>query len=147
MQPQTPGARFAPLDPRAPPEPAADGRATPEADGPRGGARWPGIPIVVLSATLAQRGVAYRSMGTDLPANALIAAVRRTAPAAILLWSLPETADPDLLTYLPQTRPASAPSSQDPAGQTSPLPQIARLNSLQEATNTLGALAATPASL
>ena len=148
MQPQTPGARFAPLDPRAPPEPAADGRATPEADGPRGGARWPGIPIVVLSATLAQRGVAYRSMGTDLPASALIAAVRRTAPAAILLWSqLPETADPDLLTYLPQTRPAPAPSSQDPAGQTSPLPQIARLNSLQEATNTLGALAATPASL
>jgi len=57
----------------------------------------------VLSATLAQRGVAYRSMGTDLPASALIAAVRRTAPAAILLWSqLPETADPDLLTYLPQ---------------------------------------------
>ena len=102
----------------------------------------------MLSATLAQRGVAYRSMGTDLPASALIAAVRRTAPAAILLWSqLPETADPDLLTYLPQTRPASAPSSQDPAGQTSPLPQIARLNSLQEATNTLGALAATPASL
>ena len=28
-----PGARFAPLDPRPPPEPGADGRATPEADG------------------------------------------------------------------------------------------------------------------
>ena len=103
----------------------------------------------MLSATLAQRGVAYRSMGTDLPANALIAAVRRTAPAAILLWSqLPETADPDLLTYLPQTRPGFRTFVAGPGWADIALaPQIARLNSLQEATNTLGALAATPASL
>ena len=53
------------------------------------------LPIVVLSATLAQRGVACRSLGTDLPAATLAAAIRRTAPAAVLLWSqLPDTADP-----------------------------------------------------
>jgi DNA-binding transcriptional MerR regulator len=64
------------------------------------------LPIVVLSATLARRGVVCRSLGADLPADALIAAIRRTAPLAILLWSqLPDTADPDLLTSLPRTRP------------------------------------------
>ena len=105
------------------------------------------LPIVVLSATLAQRGVACRSMGADLPADALIAAIRRTAPVAILLWSqLPETADPDLLTSLPQTRPGFRTFVAGPGWADIALaPQIARLNSLQEATNTLGALAATPA--
>jgi MerR family transcriptional regulator, light-induced transcriptional regulator len=39
------------------------------------------LPIVVLSATLAQRGVACRSLGTDLPAHALVTAIRRTACA------------------------------------------------------------------
>ena len=63
-------------------------------------------PIVGLSATLAQRGVACRPTGADLPINARMAAIRRTAPVALLLWSqLPETADPYLLTTLPQTRP------------------------------------------
>ena len=105
------------------------------------------LPIVVLSATLAQRGVACRSMGADLPANALIAAIRRTAPVAILLWSqLPETADPDLLTSLPPTRPGFRTFVAGPGWAGIALaPQIARLSSLQEATNTLGALAATPA--
>ena len=79
------------------------------------------LPIVVLTATLAQRGVTCRSLGTDLPADALVAAIRRTAPAALLLWSqLADTADPDLLMSLPAPDPASGSSSAAPDGRTSP---------------------------
>ena len=91
------------------------------------------LPIVVLSATLAQRGVACRSMGADLPTNALIATIRRTAPVAIPLWSqLPETA------HLPSpTRPGFRTLRRRTGWADIALaPQIARLNSLQEATNT-----------
>jgi hypothetical protein len=41
-----------------------------------------------------------------VPADALQAAVRRTGPAALFVWSQrPETADPALLEALPLTRP------------------------------------------
>jgi methanogenic corrinoid protein MtbC1 len=105
------------------------------------------LPIVVLSATLAQRGVACRSLGADLPADALIAAIRRTAPIAILLWSeLPDTANGALLTSLPRTRPGFRVFVAGPGWADITLaPQIPRLNSLQEATTVLSALAATPA--
>jgi MerR family transcriptional regulator, light-induced transcriptional regulator len=64
------------------------------------------LPLVVLAATLAQRGASCRSLGTDLPPTALATAIRRTAPAALLLWSqLSSTADPQVLRSLPRTRP------------------------------------------
>jgi DNA-binding transcriptional MerR regulator len=101
------------------------------------------LPIVVLSATLAQHGVSCRSLGADLPADALIAAIRRTAPAAILLWSqLSDTADPDLLTSLPRTRPGFRTFVAGPGWADIPLaPQIVRLSSLQEATEVISTLA------
>ena len=104
------------------------------------------LPIVVLTATLAQRGVTCRSLGTDLPADALVAAIRRTAPAALLLWSqLADTADPDLLTSLPRTRPGfrifiGGPGWADVAVG----PRVVRLSSLQEATDAISAVASTP---
>jgi MerR family transcriptional regulator, light-induced transcriptional regulator len=100
------------------------------------------LPIVVLSATLAQRGAACRSLGTDLPANALVAAIRRTAPIAVLLWSqLPDTADPHLLTSLPRTRPGFRTFVPGPGWANVTLgPQIIRLSSLQEATKMISAL-------
>ncbi len=64
------------------------------------------LPLVVLAAALAERGVTARSLGADLPADALVAAVRRTAPGALVLWSqLPATADPAVVEGLPRTRP------------------------------------------
>lgn len=64
------------------------------------------LPLVVLAAALADRGVACRSLGSDLPADALVSAVRRTAPVAVVVWShLPATADPGVLRSLPRTRP------------------------------------------
>jgi MerR family transcriptional regulator, light-induced transcriptional regulator len=60
----------------------------------------------VLAALLAERGVGCRSLGAALPGGALAAAVRRTAPAAVVLWSqLPSTADVAVVTGLPVTRP------------------------------------------
>jgi len=105
------------------------------------------LPIVVLSAILAQRGVACRSLGADLPADALIAAIHRTAPVAILLWSqLPGTADPDLLAALPRTRPGFRTFVAGPGWDGIALAaQIARLTSLEEAANVMSALAAAPA--
>ena len=102
-----------------------------------------GLPLVVLSATLAQRGVACRSLGTDLPAHALVAAIRRTAPVAVLLWSqLPETADPDLLKSLPRTRPGFRTFVAGPGWADVTFgPQIVRLSSLQEATDVISTLA------
>ena len=101
------------------------------------------LPIVVLSATLAQRGVACRSLGTDLPADALVTAIRRTAPVAVLLWSqLPDTADPDLLKSLPRTRPGFRTFVAGPGwADVTPGPQIVRLSSLQEATDVIATLA------
>ena len=64
------------------------------------------VPLAVLGALLAERGVGCRSLGAALPADALAAAVRRTAPAAVVLWSqLPSTADLGVVTGLPVTRP------------------------------------------
>jgi hypothetical protein len=101
------------------------------------------LPLVVLSATLTHGGVACRSLGTDLPPDALVTAIRRTAPAALLLWSqLPETADLDLLKSLPRTRPGFrtfVAGAGWPDGSLGP--QIGRLSSLQEATDVISTLA------
>jgi transposase-like protein len=64
------------------------------------------LAVSALAAALAERGTGCRPLGPDLPVDALVAAIRRTAPAAVVLWSqTPDTADPDLLQALPRTRP------------------------------------------
>jgi MerR family transcriptional regulator, light-induced transcriptional regulator len=63
------------------------------------------LPLQALAAALALRGVGTRMLGAALPADALAAAVRRIAPAAVFLWAqLPRYADGRLLTELPRTR-------------------------------------------
>lgn len=67
------------------------------------------LPLHALAAGLGERGVASRTLGAALPENALLAAVRRTGPAVLFLWSqLPTTADPGVLESVPITRPATA---------------------------------------
>jgi hypothetical protein len=101
------------------------------------------LPLVVLAATLAQRGVSCRSLGSDLPPTALAAAIRRTAPAAVLLWSqLSSTADPQALRALPRTRPGYRGFVAGPGWAEVELPpQVGRLRSLEEATDALSAAA------
>jgi transposase-like protein len=63
------------------------------------------IPLYPLAAILSQRGVGIRQLGAALPAEALRSAVRRVAPAAVVLWAqLPRYADPGALAALPRTR-------------------------------------------
>ncbi|RDI30195.1 MerR-like DNA binding protein [Lentzea flaviverrucosa] len=63
------------------------------------------LPLYPLAAELAQRGVVVRQLGAALPMDALAAAVRRTAPSAVVLWAqLPRYADPGVISALPRTR-------------------------------------------
>ncbi|MFD3536914.1 MerR family transcriptional regulator [Streptomyces sp. NPDC058664] len=45
------------------------------------------LPLEALAAGLAERGLQSRMFGAAVPAEALDAAVRRTGPAAVVLWS------------------------------------------------------------
>ena len=45
------------------------------------------LPLLVLAAALAERGQAARVLGAAVPPEALLAAVRRTGPAAVFVWS------------------------------------------------------------
>ncbi|GAA2664108.1 MULTISPECIES: MerR family transcriptional regulator [Actinosynnema] len=63
------------------------------------------LPLRPLAAELARRGLGVMQLGASLPAAALASAIRRTAPAAVVLWAhLPRYADPGVVTALPRTR-------------------------------------------
>ncbi|WP_243795490.1 MerR family transcriptional regulator [Saccharopolyspora gloriosae] len=63
------------------------------------------LELVALAAELASRGVGHRLFGAGLPPEGLNAAVRRAAPAVIVLWAeQPHYAAPALLGDLPIKR-------------------------------------------
>ncbi|MEU6129332.1 MerR family transcriptional regulator [Saccharopolyspora sp. NPDC047091] len=63
------------------------------------------LELVALAAELAARGVGIRLFGAGLPPEGLNAAVRRAAPAVVVLWAeQPHYAAPALLAGLPGTR-------------------------------------------
>jgi MerR family transcriptional regulator, light-induced transcriptional regulator len=65
------------------------------------------LPLHALAASLAERRVATRVLGGRVPQDALAAAIRRTGPTAVFLWStMPSTGDPRALSALPAVRPA-----------------------------------------
>ncbi|MFH8931139.1 MerR family transcriptional regulator [Streptomyces pristinaespiralis] len=49
------------------------------------------LPLEVLAAALAERGLPVRMFGAALPVEALVEAVRRTGPAAVGLWAQSRT--------------------------------------------------------
>ncbi|MER6678180.1 MerR family transcriptional regulator [Streptomyces sp. NPDC000983] len=49
------------------------------------------LPLEVLSAALAQRDIPVRMFGGAVPVESLVAAVRRTGPAAVGLWAQSRT--------------------------------------------------------
>ncbi|MEU9588505.1 MerR family transcriptional regulator [Streptomyces sp. NPDC048219] len=49
------------------------------------------LPLEVLAAVLAERGLPIRMFGGSLPVESLVAAVRRTGPAAVALWAQSRT--------------------------------------------------------
>jgi MerR family transcriptional regulator, light-induced transcriptional regulator len=98
------------------------------------------LPIVALAAALAHRGVAHRYLGADLPADALVAAVRRTAPAAVVLWAQADaTADAGALAELPSALPSYRRFAAGPGWDGTSLPPRAeRLTSLGQAIAAVG---------
>ncbi|MCI4063633.1 MerR family transcriptional regulator [Micromonospora sp. R77] len=59
------------------------------------------LPLEALAAALAEAGVAYRMLGSRVPVAALVEAVTRTGPAAVVVWSQTRaTADPGQLSAL-----------------------------------------------
>ncbi|HEU5475980.1 MAG TPA: MerR family transcriptional regulator [Actinophytocola sp.] len=63
------------------------------------------LPLYVLRAALAGRGIGTQMLGAALPADALASAVRRTAPLAVALWAhLPRYAWATVFDELPRTR-------------------------------------------
>jgi MerR family transcriptional regulator, light-induced transcriptional regulator len=118
----------------AAPRPATDTRSVLLAGAPEEGHH---LPLVVLGAVLADRGVPHRPLGARLPFDALVTAVRRTAPAAVVLWAqVPGTADPALFTALPRTRPGFRSFAAGP-GWPAAVPGAEHLGSLGEALEVL----------
>jgi hypothetical protein len=97
------------------------------------------LPLLVLGVALGDECVRVRPMGMDLPCPALVAAVRRIAPAAVVLWSqLPDTADVALLGALPETRPRARTFVAGPGWDDVKIPgRVSRLTSLVEAIDAL----------
>ncbi len=67
------------------------------------------LPLHAVAAALAERQVEARLLGARVPREALVAAVRRSGPAAVFLWAqVPATGSTDDLADLLGVRPAPA---------------------------------------
>jgi DNA-binding transcriptional MerR regulator len=67
------------------------------------------LPLFAISAALSERRIGARVLGARVPQEALVAAVRRTGPSAVLLWAhAPSTGGAAVLAELPTMRPAPA---------------------------------------
>ena len=64
------------------------------------------LPLHALAAALAEEEVGCRLLGVGMPADALVAAVRRSGPAAVFLYARLATRDTDVLDTIPRQRPA-----------------------------------------
>ena len=65
------------------------------------------LPLHALATGLSERRVGSRILGARVPSDALAAAVRRTGPSAVFVWSqVPDSGDPTALSAIPVTRPA-----------------------------------------
>ncbi|MCH0564205.1 MULTISPECIES: MerR family transcriptional regulator [unclassified Streptomyces] len=63
------------------------------------------LPLEALAAVLAERGLPVLMLGAAVPSEALLAAVRRTGPGAVVLWSQSRsTADTALAGHIADTR-------------------------------------------
>ncbi len=92
------------------------------------------LPLHALAAALAERQVSVRVLGPRVPRDALVAAVRRSGPAAVFVWSQgPATGYGDELAALFAVRPLPAVLVGGP-GWSEQLPaDVRRVSDLSEA--------------
>jgi hypothetical protein len=80
------------------------------------------LPLFAVAAALSERRIGARVLGARVPNDALVSAIRRTGPAAVLVWSyVGSTGDPQQLAALPALRPAPVVLAAGP-GWAHPLP-------------------------
>jgi DNA-binding transcriptional MerR regulator len=93
------------------------------------------LPLHALAAALAERRVAARLLGAALPPAALAAAVRRTGPAALVVYAhQPEHAVTGLLHGVPSLRPRTLVLAGGPGWAPEALPdRVAYAHDLGEA--------------
>ncbi|WP_424569127.1 MerR family transcriptional regulator [Streptomyces sp. CH-036] len=106
------------------------------------------LALEALAATLAQQGLPVRMFGAAVPAGALEDAIRRTGPAAVVLWAQSrKTASPALVARLPalewgvrgaRRRPVVCVAGPGWAGRQPP--GARHLSGLSDAVDTLAAL-------
>ena len=91
------------------------------------------LPLFAVSAALAERRIAARVLGARVPHEALVAAVRRTGPAVVLVWSGSSmTGAAERLGELPVLRPSPVVLAAGPGWDSLP-PGIAHVTDLVDA--------------
>ena len=96
------------------------------------------LPLHAVAAALAERRISSRILGARVPRDVLNAAVRRTGPAAVLVWSyLSETGDSSKLADLPSMRPAPLVVAAGPGWEEAMPKDANRVYSLVEAVTSI----------
>jgi len=100
------------------------------------------LPLYVLRAALAGKGIGTQLLGAALPTDALAAAVRRTAPAAVALWAhLPRYAWAAVFDHIPKSRQPVRLFACGPGWFATELPsRVERLDDLSTAVDRIEAL-------
>jgi MerR family transcriptional regulator, light-induced transcriptional regulator len=100
------------------------------------------LPLYVLRAALAGRGIGTQLLGAALPMDALASAVRRSGPVAVALWAqLPRYAAASAFDHVPKTRQPVRLFACGPGWQSTDLPaRIERLDDLGGAVTRIEAL-------
>jgi MerR family transcriptional regulator, light-induced transcriptional regulator len=100
------------------------------------------LPLYVLRAALARAGIGTQMLGAALPADALAAAVRRSGPAAVVVWAqLTRYLGSDVFEKVPRTRQRVRLFACGPGWFTTELPdRVDRLEDLADAVHRIESL-------
>jgi DNA-binding transcriptional MerR regulator/methanogenic corrinoid protein MtbC1 len=92
------------------------------------------LPLHALAAALAEEEIGCRLLGVGMPADALVAAVRRSGPSAVFLYARLATSDTEVLETIPRQRPAPRLLVGGPGWHSGDLPSSAvQVSTLSEA--------------
>jgi MerR family transcriptional regulator, light-induced transcriptional regulator len=98
------------------------------------------LPLHAVAAGLAERRISSRLLGARVPADALAAAITRTGPAAVLVWSqIHDTGDLTQLTTIPEVRPAPVLLAAGPGWHGDQPEGINKVDDLADAINRISA--------
>jgi MerR family transcriptional regulator, light-induced transcriptional regulator len=98
------------------------------------------LPLHAVAAGLAERRISSRLLGARVPADALAAAITRTGPAAVLVWSqIHDTGDLTQLTTIPEVRPAPVLLAAGPGWHGDQPEGITKVDDLADAINRISA--------